>query len=50
METINQIIVSGVPGLELDAVTARMFRRVQPGGYVLFGRNIESSRTSSQVD
>jgi beta-N-acetylhexosaminidase len=34
--------MSGVPGPELDAQTAAAFRRVQPGGYILFGRNIQS--------
>lgn len=32
----------GVPGPELDAETAAMLRRVQPGGFILFGRNIKS--------
>jgi beta-N-acetylhexosaminidase len=33
----------GVPGKELDAKTAQLFRRVQPGAFILFGRNIESA-------
>ena len=36
----------GVLGTELDAATARMIREVQPGGFILFGRNI---RTPAQV-
>ena len=32
-----------MPGLELDSETARLFREVQPGGYILFGRNIRSA-------
>ena len=32
----------GVPGKALDSETAAMLRRVQPGGFILFGRNIES--------
>ena len=32
----------GVPGPELDAETAVTFRRIQPGAYILFGRNIQS--------
>ena len=32
----------GVPGPELDTETAAMLRRVQPGGFILFGRNIKS--------
>ena len=35
--------MTGVPGRELDAETARLFRRVQPGAYILFGRNLESA-------
>jgi beta-N-acetylhexosaminidase len=38
----NQIIVTGVPGVTLDLETAKLFRRVQPGGYILFARNIAS--------
>jgi beta-N-acetylhexosaminidase len=34
--------MTGVPGKELDAKTAELFRRVQPGAFILFGRNIES--------
>src|SRR5436189_218001 len=30
-------------GKELDPETARLFRRVQPGAYILFGRNLESA-------
>jgi beta-N-acetylhexosaminidase len=38
----GQLILTGVPGKELDEETAKSFRRVQPGGFILFGRNIES--------
>jgi beta-N-acetylhexosaminidase len=38
----GQLILTGVPGKELDDETAKLFRRVQPGGFILFGRNIES--------
>ena len=38
-DSIGQLIMTGVPGKELDAETARLFRRVQPGAYILFGRN-----------
>ncbi|HJT79825.1 MAG TPA: glycoside hydrolase family 3 N-terminal domain-containing protein [Chthoniobacterales bacterium] len=41
--TPGQLILTGVPGKELDSVTAALFRRVQPGGYILFGRNIETA-------
>src|SRR6202162_1323205 len=39
----GQLILCGVPGKELDAASAEMFRRVQPGGFILFGRHIESA-------
>jgi len=42
-DTLGQLIMTGVPGKELDAETARLFRRVQPGAYILFGRNLASA-------
>ncbi len=39
----GQLLLTGVPGPELDAGTAALFRRVQPGGFILFGRNIKSA-------
>jgi len=39
---LGQLLLSGVPGPELDAESAATFRRVQPGGFILFGRNIKS--------
>jgi len=44
VESLGQLILTGVPGKELDAETAVLFRRIQPGGFILFGRNIESAR------
>src|SRR6266481_1518401 len=41
-DSLGQLIMTGVPGKELDAKTAELFRRVQPGAFILFGRNIES--------
>ena len=41
-DSLGQLIMTGVPGKELDAKTAQLFRRVQPGAFILFGRNIES--------
>src|SRR3982750_3257007 len=40
----GQLILTGVPAKELDSASAEMFRRVQPGGFILFGRNIESAQ------
>ena len=42
VDSVGQLIMTGVPGKELDAETARLFRRVQPGAFILFGRNLES--------
>jgi beta-N-acetylhexosaminidase len=42
-KSLGQLILTGVPGKKLDAETAALFRRVQPGGFILFGRNIESA-------
>src|SRR5246500_200606 len=41
-DSLGQLIMTGVPGKELEAATARLFRKIQPGGFILFGRNIES--------
>src|SRR5881398_4252874 len=41
-DSIGQLILTGVPDKELDKETAELFRHVQPGGFILFGRNIES--------
>jgi beta-N-acetylhexosaminidase len=42
MSNLGQLLLTGVPGPELDSETAAIFRRIQPGGYILFGRNIQS--------
>ncbi|MEI6035914.1 MAG: glycoside hydrolase family 3 N-terminal domain-containing protein [Verrucomicrobiae bacterium] len=38
----GQLLLVGVPGPELDSDSARLFRKIQPGGFILFGRNIQS--------
>jgi beta-N-acetylhexosaminidase len=40
---VGQLILTGVPGYELDPESAALFRRIQPGGFILFGRNIKSA-------
>jgi beta-N-acetylhexosaminidase len=42
-DSLGQLIITGVPGKELDRATARLFRKVQPCGFILFGRDIESA-------
>lgn len=39
---LGQLLLVGVPGPTLDPDTAALLRRVQPGGFILFGRNIQS--------
>ena len=39
----GQLIMTGVPGKELDPESAALFRRVQPGAFILFGRNIATA-------
>lgn len=42
--SLGQLILTGVPGTELDSETAALFHQIQPGGFILFGRNIQSAR------
>jgi beta-N-acetylhexosaminidase len=42
-DSFGQLIMTGVPGKELEPATARLFRKVQPGAFIVFGRNIESA-------
>lgn len=39
----GQLLLVGVPGPVLDPETAALFRALQPGGYILFGRNIQTA-------
>src|SRR5437764_3028089 len=41
-DSLGQLILTGVPGARLDAEAEKLFRRIQPGGFILFARNIES--------
>jgi beta-N-acetylhexosaminidase len=40
---LGQLILTGVPGTTLDPDTASFIKAINPGGYILFGRNIESA-------
>jgi beta-N-acetylhexosaminidase len=42
-DSLGQLILTGVPGVEVDAETAALFRRAQPGGFIIFGRNIKKA-------
>ena len=39
---VGQLILMGIPGTELDSDTASLIKSIQPGGFIIFGRNIES--------
>lgn len=41
-QQIGQIFYIGLPGTELDDVTRDLIRHVQPGGIIIFGRNVAS--------
>ncbi|CAN5398557.1 hypothetical protein BH23VER1_BH23VER1_19760 [soil metagenome] len=41
-KSLGQLLLTGVPASELDPATARRLRRLQPGGFILFTRNINS--------
>lgn len=43
---LGQLLLVGVPGFELTPEDARFFKTLQPGGFILFGRNI---KTPTQV-
>src|ERR1043166_7919807 len=47
--TLGQLLMAGVPGPVLDAQTAATFRRIQPGAFILFGRNIQSPAQLRQL-
>ncbi|MGC2577349.1 MAG: glycoside hydrolase family 3 N-terminal domain-containing protein [Terrimicrobiaceae bacterium] len=38
----GQLLLVGVPGPDLDTRIAGLFRKLQPGGFILFGRNIKT--------
>lgn len=39
---LGQLLLMGVPGSELTPETAARLKKLQPGGFILFGRNIQS--------
>jgi beta-N-acetylhexosaminidase len=46
---LGQLLLVGVPMPELDLETAKLFQRIQPGGFVLFGRNVRSAQQLRQL-
>jgi beta-N-acetylhexosaminidase len=41
---IGQLFFMGLPGTSLDQDTRALIERIQPGGIIIFGRNVESPR------
>jgi beta-N-acetylhexosaminidase len=41
-QQIGQFLFIGLPGTELDAETRALIQEVQPGGIIIFGRNVAS--------
>ena len=41
-QQIGQLLFIGLPGTELDEDTRELIREVQPGGVIIFGRNVAS--------
>lgn len=39
---LGQLLLMGVPGPELTPETAARLKKLQPGGFILFGRNIQT--------
>lgn len=45
----GQLLLVGVPGPTLDSATANLYRSLQPGGFIIFGRNIQSPTQLRQL-
>ena len=41
-QDLGQLLLMGVPGTELTPETATRLKKLQPGGFILFGRNIQT--------
>jgi beta-N-acetylhexosaminidase len=41
-QQVGQFFFIGLPGLEIDATARELIKEIQPGGIILFGRNVES--------
>jgi beta-N-acetylhexosaminidase len=40
--SLGQLLLMGVPGTTIDDALVNFIKRVQPGGFILFGRNIQT--------
>ena len=41
--SLGQLLLTGIPGPELDSETAARLKKLQPGGYILFSRNLKDA-------
>ncbi len=41
-DQLGQLLLIGVPGTTIEPAFADFIRRIQPGGFILFGRNIQT--------
>ena len=48
-QKIGQLLFVGIPGTTVDSETRHMFETVQPGGVVLFARNIQSPQQVAEL-
>ncbi|MEM6910628.1 MAG: glycoside hydrolase family 3 N-terminal domain-containing protein [Verrucomicrobiota bacterium] len=46
---LGQLLLMGIPGTELDPATAKRLAALQPGGFILFSRNIQSPTQLRQL-
>ncbi|MEI6533769.1 MAG: beta-N-acetylhexosaminidase [Verrucomicrobiaceae bacterium] len=40
---LGQLLLTGIPGPELDSETAARLKKLQPGGFILFSRNLRDA-------
>ncbi|MCE9518673.1 MAG: beta-N-acetylhexosaminidase [Verrucomicrobia bacterium] len=40
---LGQLLLTGIPGPELDTATAARLKKLQPGGFILFSRNLQDA-------
>ncbi len=49
-QKIGQLLFIGLPGPALDAEAQRLIKSVQPGGVILFTRNLESPQQTAELN
>ncbi len=46
---LNEHFFIGIPGPSLDPATKKLLKQIQPGGIILFGRNVQSASQVAQL-